>query len=468
MYLDFYQLKSAPFQNIPDPTVRFVSASQQAALDTLAAGITTRQGVVVITGAPGVGKTTLVHTYLARVAPSRRTTVVLWQACLSFQELVVLLARRFAVPVQMDALGAMLTQLQQRFREEAQQGGSVVLLIDEAHHLPLETLEQLPLLVPLSAAQEPLLQLVLVGRPALLQHLRRRRCRRVARRRVIRATIRPLTQAESLAYIRQRVARVALPGGPIFTPGALQAIGRSARGVPHDVNCLCTDVLQAGSWERQQPITAALVRHVLAMARGATPVPLGWLGRATALGLVLVAGLLGGTLFRAGPQALRHSPPSRAHAPIETPPPTSARLQAAPHLQEPAPAPPVPAVSTPGHAVGHDPGEDQVRLGPLASPERQRLATPSAARTSPAPAVAPPAATLPPRATPSPPAAPRGTTLKSCDALQAEIQAKLDAKRVTGAVVTIMTHGDAQGHHIIGSCEGNTKKIVLHRSRQAP
>ena len=466
MYLDFYQLKSAPFQNIPDPTVRFVSASQQAALDALAAGVTTRQGVVVITGAPGVGKTTLVHAYLARGAPSRRTTVVLWQACLSFQELVVLLARRFAVPVQTDARGAMLPQLQQRFREEAQQGGSVVLLIDEAQHLPLETLEQLPLLVPLSAAQEPLLQMVLVGRPALLQHLRRRRLRRVARRRVIRATLRPLTQAESLAYIRQRVARVALPGGPIFTQGALQAIGRSARGVPHDVNCLCTDVLQAGYWEHQQPITAALVRHVLAMTRGATPFPLGRLGLATALGLVLVAGLLGGTLFRAGPQAIRHSPPSRAHAQIETPPPTSALLPAAPPLQEPAP--PAPAVSTPGHAVGHDPGEDHVRLGPPASPERQRLATPSATRTPPAPAVAPPAATLPPRATPSPPASPRGTTLKSCDALQAEIQAKLDAKRVTGSVVTIMTHGDAQGHHIVGSCEGNTKKIALHRSRQAP
>ena len=111
MYLDFYQLKSAPFQNIPDPTVRFVSASQQAALDALAAGITTRQGVVVITGAPGVGKTLLVHAYLARGAPPRRTTVVRWQACLSFQELVVLhqwvepVVEHLDRPVQRDVLG---------------------------------------------------------------------------------------------------------------------------------------------------------------------------------------------------------------------------------------------------------------------------------------------------------------------------------------------------------------------------
>ena len=68
-----------------------------AALDALAAGIATRQGFVVITGAPGVGKTTVVHAYLARVAPPQLTTVVLWQARLAFRELLALLARRFDV-----------------------------------------------------------------------------------------------------------------------------------------------------------------------------------------------------------------------------------------------------------------------------------------------------------------------------------------------------------------------------------
>jgi hypothetical protein len=57
---------------------------------------------------------------------------------------------------------------------------------------------------------------------------------------------------------------------------------------------------------------------------------------------------------------------------------------------------------------------------------------------------------------------------KSCDELKAEIQAKLDAKRVTGYVLTIMANGDVQGHHIVGSCEGSTKKIALRRSRNAP
>src|SRR5439155_15052039 len=90
MYLDFYQLKRAPFQLTPDPAFFFVSASHHAALDALAAGIATRQGLVTLTGVKGVGKTTLVHAYLARVAPPQLTTIVIWQAHLSFLEVLAL------------------------------------------------------------------------------------------------------------------------------------------------------------------------------------------------------------------------------------------------------------------------------------------------------------------------------------------------------------------------------------------
>src|SRR5919197_2803016 len=88
MYLDFYQLKSAPFQLTPDPAWLFLSASHQAALNALAAGITARQGWVVITGAKGVGKTTLVRAYLARGVPPQLTTLVLWHGDLSFVEIL--------------------------------------------------------------------------------------------------------------------------------------------------------------------------------------------------------------------------------------------------------------------------------------------------------------------------------------------------------------------------------------------
>ncbi len=210
-----------------------------------------------------------------------------------------------------DDTGAMLAQLQQLLWHEVHQGRNVALIIDEAQDLPRETLEQLPLLANLTPSREPPLQIVLVGQPALQQHLRRRGLRHVAQHIGSRATLLPLTEAESLAYIRQRVAKVALPGGPIFTQEALQAIVRHAHGVPRDVNLLCTDVLLAGFWAQQQPITADLVQQVIAASRGSRPFPLGRLGLAAVAGLVLTAGLLWVAPFSAGPQASRNSPAAR-------------------------------------------------------------------------------------------------------------------------------------------------------------
>jgi general secretion pathway protein A len=453
MYLDFYQLKRAPFPLTPDPAFFFGSASHHAALDALAAGIATRQGLVTITGARGVGKTTLVHAYLARVVSPPLTTIVSWHAHLSFVEILAMLARRFAVPEATNDAASLLAQLQQRLRDEAHQGRTVVLIIDEAQHLPRETLEQLLLLTYRPPAKEPLLVLVLVGQPALQRHLRRSPLRRVALRLGIHATISPMTKAESLAYIRQRLAKVALPGGPLFTEEALQAIGRHAHGVPHAVNLLCTAVLQAGFWAHQQPITADLVHQVRAASLGARPFGLGWWGLAAA-GLVLTAGLLWRAPFSAGLQASRSGPAARAHSWMEARRPTSAPQPEAPRLPQPEPAPQARAALTSGRAVGPDPGEGYVRLGPRESLERQDLKTPPA--------------TLPPGDPALPSVAPVGMALKSCDELKAEIQAKLEAKRLTGYALTILTSGDVHGHQIVGSCEGSTKKIALTRSQTAP
>jgi general secretion pathway protein A len=453
MYLDFYRLKSAPFPITPDPTWLFLSTSHQAALEAMTSGIAARQGFVAITGARGVGKTTLVRSYLARVAPPQLTTIVSWQARLSFLELLALMACHFTVPGATDDTGAMLAQLEQFLWHEVHQGRNVALIIDEAQDLPRETLEQLPLLANLSPSGEPSLQIVLVGEPALLLHLRRRGLRHVAQHIGIRATLLPLTEAESLTYIRQRVAKVALPGGPIFTQEALQAIVRHAHGVPRDVSLLCTNVLLAGFWAQQQPITAALVQQVITTSRGSRSFPLRRLGLAAVAGLGLTAVLLWGALFSAGPQVSRNSSSARAHPSLQAPGPPSVPQLVAPRLPQPEPAPQARTEANPGSAVGQDPGEGHVRLGPLESLESQRPKTPPAR--------------LPPQATRPPPATPMGIALKSCDELKAEIQAKLDAKGITGYSLTIMAREDVKGHNIVGSCEGNTKKIALNRSRHS-
>jgi general secretion pathway protein A len=374
MYRDFYGLKSAPFQITPDPTFFFVSASHKAALDVMTAGIATRQGVVAITGVSGVGKTTLVRTYLARVAPPQLTTIVLWQAHCSFLEILTLMARRFAVPVTTDAPETLRTQMQQRLRQECRQGHNVALIIDEAQHLPRETIERVLELTDLTPSGAHPLQLVLVGQPALQQHLRTWARSRVGPRRLLHATIRPLTPAERVAYIRQRVARVAGPGGPIFTPEALTTLVRHSGGVPRDVNLLCANVLEAGFQAQQQPITADLVQQVRATCPGAQPFPLGWRALAATAGLVLMAGLLWAAPFHTGPHVPRHSPAAPPRPQSEALLPMSAPPLVSLSLPPPQPAPQAREDASLGRTVGPDPGERHVYFGQVES--RQRLESP--------------------------------------------------------------------------------------------
>src|SRR5205085_7668767 len=136
------------------------------------------------------------------------------------------------------------------------------------------------------------------------------------------------------------------------------------------------------------------------------PFPRRRLGLTAAAGLVLAAVLLWVAPFSSRPQATRSDPAVRTHARREAPESTSVPLLVAPRPQQPEPAPPARAESTPDSAVGPEPGEGHIRLGPLESPESQPLETP--------------------------PAIPRDTGRTSCDKLKTEIQAKLDAKRVTG------------------------------------
>jgi type II secretory pathway predicted ATPase ExeA len=383
MYHEFYRLKGVPFQITPDPAFFFASTSHRAALDTLRAGIDTRQGVVAITGVSGVGKTTLVRAYLARVAPPSLTTIVCWQARLSCLEILTLMARQFEIQVTPEAPAARQRQIQACLSQEYHHGRTVVLIIDDAQHLPCETFEQVVGLMDLTPSGEPFLQLVLVGQPELRQHLRT--WARAREGRFLHATIQPLTPAERAAYIRQRVARVALPGGPIFTPEALTTLVRHSNGVPRDVNHLCANVLQAGFQAQQQPITPALVRQVVAASTGVPPVPPGRRRLAAAGGLVLVAGLLWGAAVPPGPPIPRHhpaAPPPQS----EAPPPSAPAMEA---LHWPAPAPQIPGASPSDRTVGHTPGEGDVRLAPVASLESPHLESPPALPT--------------PRSTPRPP-----------------------------------------------------------------
>jgi len=292
VYLDYYCLSQAPFHITPDPKFFFLSSSHQAALGAIAYSIASRQDLVAIFGEAGVGKTTLLRTYLAHVNPQELRTIFVFNPYLAFYDLLKLIFRNLGLTITTDDPLVLVHQLQQALNEEARQGRHVALIIDEAQAMPVETLEQLRLLSTLEDATAPPLQIVLVGQPELHQKLQQDTLQHLEQRIGVRLTILPLTRQESLAYIHHRLAKVTQDDNPIFTEAALRRLVRHAKGVPRVLNILCTNALIAGVAAQQKPITAALVKSVIAESRDTKRIPMWQLGLASSAALTLLASLL--------------------------------------------------------------------------------------------------------------------------------------------------------------------------------
>jgi general secretion pathway protein A len=478
----FYDLQGDPFSNTSHPAWLFASRGHQAALQALIERLKARQACVMLLGEAGVGKTFLLHAALAHRDLQHLKTVHVLYPTLALHDIFTMMCRDLGLDEVTGDSAKMAHALHRALLTEHERGRQVVLVIDEADAIPLEVLANLLRLSQFRAfTGEPLLQMVLAGLPGLWRHFRTPPLRPFKPPRGTRVLLPPLTYGESLAYIRHRLQHAGADAGAdtVFASGAVRAVAQRAGGNPRAMNGLCTQMLISGFLARQRPISARMAQDVLT-AYGAKSSYTRWRGVTAAASLLVVGALVGlfpstyQSVAERGPRGLvqltrrllTDSGVETARPPAALVPSPSLPAPVAPRQQQRDPAPQARAESTPGSAVGPDPGEGHVRLVPLESLESQRLETPPATLI-PRITVIPPSS-IPPRVTPTPPATPSGMARRSCDELKAEIQAKLDAKRITGYTLTIIASGDLKGQQIVGSCEGNTKKIAYNRSRNAP
>ncbi|MCA9470432.1 MAG: AAA family ATPase [Nitrospirales bacterium] len=266
MYLKFYGLSKKPFHTTPDPHFLFLSPSHKEAMGAMLYGIDHRKGFIAITGEVGVGKTTVIRSFLEQVDWKAEHTqlIYLYNPTLSVKEL--LLAILFELD--QEATGStnveLLTQLQNTLIERYRHGGTVVLLIDEAQNMDPRTLEHLRMLSNLETATDKLIQIILIGQPELETLLQQHELRQLRQRIAVWSTIRPLTEDESLAYIMHRLVLAGLTGKPVFHNNALKLIVKQANGIPRRLNILCDNALVTGLGYRANPITAKIVQEVIA------------------------------------------------------------------------------------------------------------------------------------------------------------------------------------------------------------
>ena len=296
MYQEFFGLNRTPFHITPDPDFLFLSHSHEEALASIVYGVDQRKGFVVVLGDVGLGKTTILRYYLEELAPKDLTTAYVFNPNVTLKALLDTIFRELGLADKPDTVPDMVDQLHGLFIDEYQRGRNVVLIIDEAQNMPVETLEGLRLLSNLESSTDKLIQIVLVGQPEFAARLEQPELRQLRQRIAVRSTLVPFTERESLAYIEHRLNKAGGTSASAFTPGALREVVEHAKGVPRVINILCDNALVNGLGCQKKPVTAAIVREAILDLTGHARVR--WLPWAWAS---LVAVVAAGALFLASP-----------------------------------------------------------------------------------------------------------------------------------------------------------------------
>lgn len=263
MYEDYYRFHRRPFSPTPDPEFLYKSDSHQQALEQLLRGIRRREGILLLTGDVGTGKTTTTRALLRLVDRDIFTAVVL-NPFVSEDELLRVLLQDFGVVSDgralQDASRQSLVETLNRFLLSlAALGASALAVVDEAQNLAPAVLEQLRVLTALETNREKLLQILLVGQPELPALLGSPQMRQLNQRIARRCAIRPLTRDEVEKYIRFRIRMARGACETMFTARALDLIYQFSEGIPRKINLICDRSLEAGFAELSSTVDETLV-----------------------------------------------------------------------------------------------------------------------------------------------------------------------------------------------------------------
>ena len=385
MYEAYYSLEDPPFVLTPDPRFLLRSKGHHEILATLLYGITSQKGLMALVGDVGTGKTTLCRALLRELPDSVQSALVL-NPHLSDADLIGTILDDLGVERRGTTKGELMAALSQYLLATGSEGKTVLVIVDEAQQMAVESLEQIRILSNLETATRKLLQILLVGQPELEEKLKLNELRQLDQRIGIRCYLKPLPRKETYRYVEHRLRVAGLPGALPFTRGALAKIYKYSRGIPRVINLVCDRALMAGFSNRVREITPTLVtsavRNLEGGRRGRNRYvrmwsPAGGMRRAavvvgTAVALLGAGGAAaywGGSSLvglRAGAQA--KPPQNIAAAPAALPAPAPIPVAAPSAIQPPVPA--APRAVAPGAAP---PAPDRPEVLAGAGAQRQLM-----------------------------------------------------------------------------------------------
>jgi MSHA biogenesis protein MshM len=349
LYLEHFGLAEPPFRITPHTDFFFDGADRGATLEALIYAILHDEGIVKVSGEVGSGKTMLCRVLIERLPP-QVDTIYLATASLERDEILQALADDLKLKLSGERTTVALRELQEHLIKLYGSGRRVVVLIDEAHVMPDETLEHVRLLSNLESNRHKLLQIVLFGQPELDATLAKNSLRQLRDRITHSFRMRPLAIAEVGRYLSFRMRAAGYRGPDVFTPRAVSRLARAAGGLSRRINILADKALLSAFTENTHAVTE---RHVGAAVRDSEFAAVARPGRAIlyAATAALAVGVVIGSLVQWGWPQAREIPlaqpiqPAQAAAaptaidkPSATPPAPPATPAAPVRLLEPAQA----------------------------------------------------------------------------------------------------------------------------------
>jgi type II secretory pathway predicted ATPase ExeA len=368
MYLEHFGLDEPPFKITPVTDFFFSGANRGEILDALVYAITDGEGIIKISGEVGSGKTMLCRMLLDRL-PSNIKAIYLANPSMSRDELLYAIADRLQLDLDGKRVNVILQTLQNHLETMYERGERAVVLVDEAHAMPLETLEELRLLYNLQVGKHKLLQIVLFGQPELDEKLAQANMRQLKDRIVHHFTILPLSPKVVHDYLMFRMRAAGYKGPDIFSANAEKLIGKASQGLMRRVNILADKSLLAAFVENTHKIEE---RHVQAALRDSEMKPMGngsgrrhvaiWVGMA--LSAILLSGAAWLLSQERQPAGVPHTAQA-ASAAIVSDAPVTDMTQALP-MSATTTTPSHVAADTPAAATAAEPSRSAFKLKQLA------------------------------------------------------------------------------------------------------
>jgi general secretion pathway protein A len=263
MYKSFYNLKRNPFEITPDPSFLFPTTRHNEALASLYYGVTAHRGFVVLTGEVGTGKTLILRSLLGLLQRRDMAFALVFNPTLSPIEFIRYIALDFGLQAAGKAKDELIHVLNGFLLTRHQKGLTTILVVDEAHHLSSEVLEEIRLLTNLETSQQKLLQIILAGQPELDQKLDFHELRQLKQRIALRCHLDPLNAIETREYMRRRLQIAGANGAmQIFSAPAIEAVYTHSRGIPRLINTICENALLAGYAKHASTITSEIIDGV--------------------------------------------------------------------------------------------------------------------------------------------------------------------------------------------------------------